>query len=635
MIFIGEKEWDKAKDEEKISYCESLLEDTKKSREQMDLEWYQNYQFEQGNHYMAINTVTGSLEVNPPRRRGEVRMVVNKIRSSKRAIQNYVTRSQPKWEIVPGDTDEETIKNARRIGKTMDYLYRRLHLEQTVFGIVDTGLSHSVGVVEVDWDEEAEGGVGQVRIRLHDPFDVWIDKRATLYAGRLVSRFVAKTVVKSVDEVKSDKKYDERARKKVEPDEELAASRLKAKIIRKEIGSDDEHTIPRTTIKEFFLWDDEKNSKKGHIKLFTYAGNQILREEDLENTEYPIYIFQIQMNPLRVYQRAWVTDSIPLNKAIDRAVSQKLMYMNQALVYRIIAEKGHGAMVVSNEMGEVLEVNKGRAFQQMTMNPIPQGYDSVSTEFSSFLEDMMGAHDAALGRIPSGARSGDTLEAIQAADANNLVGLTASLESFLSVIGERILNIIANKYQTSRIVKISEPEEGQEYLKVIGQGSKQRPGGSTVITEDNEVIVKIGSWLGHTMEAKRDTLLKLGEMGVLPAEEILRQFEFPNVEDLSSKARDQRLEQGQMDLAVAGHAQGGQQSQGGQPQTNSMTELADKEDQQMISGKAVPSTEGADLGHTQTHKDFTKTQLFSGASPEVKQLIINHINGELQINGAA
>ncbi len=633
MIKIQDKDWNKVDDGEKISYCESLLMDAKKSRESnYDLEWYQNYQFENGNHYMAVNTVTGTLEANPPRRRGEVRMVINKIRSTKRAIQNYVTRTQPKWEIIPGDTDKDTVRNARRIGKVLDFIYRKLHLEQMVFGIIDTGLSTSIGVVEVDWDEEAEGGIGQIRIREHDPFDVFFDKRAFLYSGRFVGRFIAKTVVKSVDEVKNDKRYDKKARKEVKPDEELATSRLKAKIIKKDMGSSEDKAIPTVVVKEFFLWDDEKNEKGGRVKLFTFAGDRVLREEDLEDTEYPIYIYQIQMNPLKIYQRAWITDAIPMNKAIDRAVSQKISYINQALIYRIIAEKGHGAGVVSNEMGQILEVNKGRIFQQMNMNPVPAGFDNLTEEMNSYLEDILGAHDAALGRMPTGARSGATLEAIQAADSNNLTGLTASLESFLAVVGERILKLAAKKYQVSRIIKLSEPEDGEEYMKVIGQGSNQKPEGAAIITEDNEVIVKIGSWLGHTLEAKRETMMKLGEMGILPAEEILRQFEFPNVEELSAKAKDQRMEQSQVDLAIAGHAGNGQQQSQAQPQS-SMVELADKENMAMMNGDVIPSTEGADMQHTQGHIDFSKTNVFGGASQEIKNVFKEHVNGELQVNG--
>lgn len=637
MIDIDGLPWDRADDGQKRAFCESLLESARSARELYDLEWYQNYQYENGNHFMLLNTTTGKLEVNPPKRKGEVRIVVNKIRSTKRAVLNYVVREKPKWEIIPGDTDEQTIKTARTLGKTMDFVYRKLHLEQMVTGVVDTGLSNSIGIVEVDWDESAEGGLGEVRIRLHDPFDVWFANGSYLYAGKLVSRFLAKTVTRSTSEVKADKRYDEKARKEVKPDEELAVSRLKAKILKKEMSSSDnsEKKQPTSTVKEFMLWDDEKNSKGGHIKLYTYCGDQTLSEKDLDEMEYPTLIFQIQMNPLKIYQRAWVSDAIPLNKAIDVALSQKIMYMNKALRFRILAEKGHGASVITTDDGDIIEINKGRAYNQMDIHPMPAGYDAVSNEANSYLEDTFGAHDAAVGRMPTGARSGDTLEAIQAADANNLTGLTASLESFLSVVGERVLNIISKKYSVSRIAKIAEPEDGNEYIKVIGESAERKPDGAVVVPGDNEVIVKIGSWLGHTLEAKRETMLKLAEGGILPAEEVLKQFEFPNVEELSAKAREQRLEQGQMDLAIAGHAGGN--AQGGAPQNGTdpqaMIQIADKENMAMMQGQVLPPTEGADITHTQAHADFMRSKMFTSLPMEVQQVFSNHVNGELQAHG--
>ena len=89
MISFDGKDFTKLKDEEKISFCEQLLEHTKSSRENRELEWYKNYQFSEGNHYLTYNSTTNAIEPRPPRNRGEVRMVVNKVRSSKRAIKNY------------------------------------------------------------------------------------------------------------------------------------------------------------------------------------------------------------------------------------------------------------------------------------------------------------------------------------------------------------------------------------------------------------------------------------------------------------------------------------------------------------------------------------------------------------------
>jgi len=272
----------------------------------------------------------------------------------------------------------------------------------------------------------------------------------------------------------------------------------------------------------------------------------------------------------------------------------------------------------------------------MTPYPLPQTVDSLSAQLSSYIEDDMGSHDAALGRLPAGARSGKTLEALQAADSNNLAGIRMALESFLAVLGKAILDIVAEKYVASRVIAIAEPEtiEGKKTsnLRVIGGKSGSKRKGATIITGEDELIVKIGSWLGYTMEAQRETLLKLGEAGVIPAEELLRQFEFPNIEELSQKAREQRLEEHALQAEIAGRTQQGGQA-GGQAGGIDMASLADKENTQMMNGEPLSPTEGADMVHTQAHMDFARTNTFAQAPDNIKQIIVQHIQGEQQAQG--
>jgi hypothetical protein len=147
------------------------------------------------------------------------------------------------------------------------------------------------------------------------------------------------------------------------------------------------------------------------------------------------------------------------------------------------------------------------------------------------------------------------------------------------------------------------------------------------------VIVKIGSWLGHTLEAQRETVLQLAEAGVIPAEEVLRQFQFANVNELSEKAREQRMEQHTLDAEIAGRNQGNQELQQKSKAGDQMKGLADKEMMQMANGEDLPPTEGASLEHTQAHIDFTKTETFASLPPDRQQAIVAHFQGEAQVNG--
>lgn len=660
MIKINNTTWDKATEAEKIEFCKGYVEDAKKARRLRDFEWYMNYQFQEGNHYVYYNTATNKLE-NKPREKGEVRMVINKVKSTVRAVQNYSTRFNPKWEILPGGLNPEVIANARRAGKFMDFFFRTQHLEIMLQGIVDSGLNTSVAFVELDWDDEAEDGMGQVSIIEHDTFDIWVDPRATIRSGLIKGRYVFKGVTKALDEIRTDKRYDVAAdknenkdengkpmkfnRELVKSDSELASSEMKARILRKEGLSEEENT-KRATVYEFQLYDDEGNDEGGYVQLFTFSGDRVLRDEALKQKCFSIYCLQVPQDTKKIYHRAWVSDLIPINKALNRNVSQKIMYSNQALIFRILAEKGHGINKFTNEMGDVMEYNKGRMVKQWETSPMPQ--DGLDSLLNAYIEDMGGAHEAALGRMPTGARSGKVLESLQAADSNNLSGIRISIESFLSVLGSAILDIVAEKYVASRIAQITDPEIGEDgkkssYISVVGEGAPDDIKGDdthTIINKGNTLIVKIGSWLGHTMEAKRETLFEMADRKIIPTDEVLRQFEFPNIEDLSEKARKERLETHEMDAEIAGRNQAAKTAPApADPKAekaNKQLKLADEENLQMIQGVPVPPTQGVGLEHTQAHIDFSQSQDFmaeSSANPLLKQNLQAHVQGEMELQG--
>jgi len=634
MIEVNGKTWDKLNNIDKIAYCEELLTDAKKNRQKYDFEWYTNHQFIEGNHYIKYNSITNAIE-NLPRKQGEVRVVVNKIRSAVRAITNYAVREKPKWEVTPGDTDPDTARSARIAGKFLDYWYRVNHNEVLVRSAVDSALRTSIAWAEPYFDERARKGQGEVKVKLHDSFDIYFDSKGKFDEGRFRGSFIGKIIERGIPDVRADKKYDEKARKLVTKDGEPDISSMKKRIITKEQGGSEKS--PTVTVKELFLYDYEGNSKNGSINIFTYAGDQVLRDEETEEQDYFIYLMQASQNSNRILQRSWVADAIPLNKAMDRTVSQKIMYVNQALIFRISAEKGHGVNVIHNETGEIIERNRNVQFEQMQMHPLPSTADSLTYELDGYIQDTMGAHDASLGGSPRGARSGRQLEALQAADSNNLADLGDSLETFLSILGQRILELAARHYSTSRLIKLAEPEDGDSTTMVIGEKSDnaeglKEKGGATILLEDNEIIVSIGSWLGHTVEAKRETLQGLYESGAIPAEELLRQYQFPNISELSEKAREERLEKHKLDAEIAGRNQGQGREQGGGEEATTgdpLVALADKENLGMMNGDNIPSTEGATSEHTQAHVDFMNSKTYQQSADEtINSIFTQHIQGE-------
>lgn len=638
MIEFNDKPWDELDDAQKISYVkDNLVDPSRQERRSTDLQWYFNVNFVEGNHYIQYNSTTKSIET-PPRKRGTIRLVINKTRSSIRSVKNYATRYQPKAEVVPGDTDEDTIVNARRSGKLLDYLHIQLYLRNKIRKLVEKGLIHSVGFWELGWDDEAEGGLGQITVDNHDPFDIFLPLTARVEGPIIHSPFIAKVISRNTTELKSDKRYPKEKREKITPDEESAYSEVKARVLRKKgVKEAREEGQETTLLYEVMLYDPENNDKGGNIKRVTFASDQLLLEEDLELTEYNIYAFQPEPSDM-VYSPAWVQDLVPVNKAIDRLQSQVLDYNNKMLRGRYRAPKGHGVNRVSAGRGgpdiEIIEYNPGFELQQVEMHPLPLTIHRQISDLNSEMEHLSGAHEASMGAMPVGARSGKSLEALQAADSNNLAGIRESLEDFLSVVYSRMLDIVAEKYVASRVIKLTEPEEGgNEYIKAIGAGGlgegETREGG-VIVNKDNEVIVKIGSWLGYTNEAQRDTLIQLAGLNIIPAEEVLRQFEFPNIKELSEKARKQRLEEHQLKAEIAGRKgeAGGPEAEAGGAAAGPAPDvaLADEENARMMRGEVLPPTKGATPEHSQSHVNFLRS---AEAKGEGVQIIAEHVRGEV------
>ncbi|MDQ3222792.1 MAG: hypothetical protein M3Q75_04855, partial [Gemmatimonadota bacterium] len=95
------------------------------------------------------------------------------------------------------------------------------------------------------------------------PHDVYVDPEATTMASL---SWIAQRVVRPVDEVRKDKRYDAGTRKRVTPDRSMNGSWLGPNKKRSEYGDD----IQRTTIWEFY------DLKAGTISVFAHAGDGFL-----------------------------------------------------------------------------------------------------------------------------------------------------------------------------------------------------------------------------------------------------------------------------------------------------------------------------------------------------------------------
>src|SRR3990167_9576322 len=169
------------------------------------------------------------------------------------------------------------------------------------------------------------------------------------------------------------------------------------------------------------------------------------------------------------------------------------------------------------------------------------------------LEDLSGVHDVSLGRLPGTIRSGVAIAELKQADATNQNDLIDNLEDFLARSGRKILKLVAENWNTSKLISVTGLGGKPEYFMAIGEqgniknkkknkytfGEMDLP--LAIIGADNEVRVQVGSWLAYTKEARQEKLKELFRLGAIDQKTYLEYSEFADIDGIVERTRDEAL----------------------------------------------------------------------------------------------
>lgn len=562
----------KIKEAATLDYYRRLFQTAKLTRKRYDWEWLTRDLFIRGYQFARYNPTSNTFVLAS---RTKVRIPINLTLAQMRSVKNQVTGFQPKWEVLPERVDDESLWNAKCSGKLLDYLYRKLGLRRKIKEAVIHGLKFSIGVWQIGWDDLASNGddkvPGEVFISVIDPFDFFVDPNATSLED---AEYVIKAVRRPVSEIKANPVYKNTS--ELGHSGELAASEYKAFLMQalKSWERAPEGGDEMTVLYE--LWKKERD-KEGGVKMrvvaFTQDSLALIRDEVVETDKFPFLIYSADINPLEIYGEGWARHVIALNRVVNALEGSIFEYNHIFAKGRYVIDKNSGVRMVANVHGQIIEKNRGAEVASLPISPLPQTPFTQISNFVRYIEDLGGAHDVTLGRVPTGVRSGIGIAQLRQNDAVNQADLVDNLEDFMVRAGERVLNLIAENYISSRLVRIVGREGGPEYFLALGENAPSKPeanedgerlleqgGGKlkvAVIGKDNEVRVTIGSWLNQTLGAKQERLEALYEKGAIDQETLLEHLEFGDIESIIQRTREEKkLGVGPITAGVTGKGQG-------------------------------------------------------------------------------
>jgi hypothetical protein len=530
-------------------------ETAQNNRKEIDWQWFMYDLWVSGNHYAKWDKNTQQI-VTTVRDKGRVKIVINKVYSTLRSVRNFVLRNRPKAETTPDNLTEENLDQVSKLNKFLDFLHDKLKFRTKLKGTLWHALKYSVGFWQVIWDEDEE----EIAVNMVDPYDLYWDPVAK---SPEEARYCVLAVRRNVEDLKNDPKYNF---KDIKGDDLLAASSMKARLLQAEKGMQSFGESKGTStviVREHWYWDtqeteeeDEKGKKtkkkERKLMLCAIAGDKIIREpEDTGLTRFPFFKLPSDVEPLSMYGTGWVKNLISPNRALDRLESQVAEYNDIMNRGKWIADKGSGVRVINNENGQIIEKKRGYDVTQGAISPLSAAIFQQIDNMNTYIEDLGGAHDASLGRIPSGAKSGKALEALQVGDSNNMSEIVENVEEFLEEVYEYILSIASQKYQFARTVIPTTRSGEREFIQVIGESAKDiAPEGTLVIPSKNTVDVKITSWLAFTDQARQEILNQLFSIRAIDQQTLLEGYNIGSVSEILKKTKEQQLRQAATDIEV-------------------------------------------------------------------------------------
>lgn len=603
--------WKKSSQESQ--FIDSVYENLKQYYLKQQRDWYINERFVRWDHWIVFNKTLNQVQ-QLPIQVGEVRRTVNKIRTQVRWVKNFIKRNQPRWQVAPADSSEQSLKEAVWYNKILQNVYEVNKFPSLITDVIVNSLKYSVWILEAalvpynDWQI--------MEFWIDDTFDIFFDPEATNIRD---SRFFLKVVKKSVTSIKNNPNY------KVEwwlaPDNKDWASDYKDMLEKEKFNwqsvSKNLDDFESILLKELWVKSKDENWKV-KIRIITSAWNQVIKVEDTKYRRFPIFLYNPEREPNSIYSDPWIKDLISLNKSLDKSASNVETYNQRMLWGKWLTKKWVEVSTITDKWAEIISYKGNVAPQQMQLQPLPNTPFTYMSSLERWIEEFGGIREASLWRSPGSLQSGKWLEALQSADASTVAEPIENLEIFLSEIWEFILETISDNQVISNTVV-----DWDEEIKYIGSESGSKLDW-TIIVKPRKVKVVIVPELAYSEEAKKEIIFKLAEAWMIDQQTLLEYLNVSNIWDIIERVKSKKWEEFKQEMVKqkAAHA-----TDWGWPEDSAS--LADQENMWMLSWQQVPLTPEAlwTPEHLELHMAFLQENAWQ-IQPEIQQIFDEHVKNE-------
>jgi hypothetical protein len=463
------------------------LESLRRGRQMLENQWKLNLAFYKGRQYTYFNRASRRLESLPvedgEKPRYLIRLVNNQIVTGSHSLLAKFTKTKPVMSATPGGSGDSDLKAAQMAQALLEYWWTDFAMDDKLEEALLWSIIAGQGYWKITWDPHAGKAMkflldptgkpitddslkdlfrsqltqmkiqpqektvymGDIKIEVPSPFDVYIDPAAKIFED---ARYAICEHNLDPDEIHA------RWNVWLEPDKVSATPDASLPFANASDTAD--NTVKAVHVGYFRPSPALPN---GRYVVWVDSPDKILEDGPWPYpfTDLPLIKFPGIRIPGQVYDSSVVEHAIPLQKELNRTISQIVQYKNLTIKPRIWAPAGSLAGTrITDEPGVVNEFNPiGDHKPEIERMPAMQSYvfDHL-TGIRNALREVFGLTEVSEGNLPPNLEAGVAIDLLQEMSTDRLAPTIKLIEMALGRGGQLMLGLAQQYYIEPRMLKI-------------------------------------------------------------------------------------------------------------------------------------------------------------------------------------
>ena len=641
------------------------VDELQRQRETMERQWKLNLAFYKGKQYVFYNRKSRRIESLPTdegdKPRYRVRLVANQIAPHTHGLLARLVKSKPQFYATPGQSSYEAMKATEVAEALLEYWWDQFSLSSKREEAMLWSIICGNGFWKISWDDrtgnsikamvEPESGQpivnplvehffkqrleefgldasefeqevfeGDIKVEVMSPFDVYLDDSAQVFEDCKWAICV---------HAMSPKDIQSRYGVRLKPN---AVNRYPDETLPGLFGSVDAKTEENVRVVYIGYFLPSPKYPNGRYVVFTKNPSIVLYESDWPYPfmKLPLVKFPGLRIPGQLYDTSVVEQAIPLQKELNRTLSQLIEYKNLTLKPQMLAPVGSLRQRITDEPGAIFEYNPvaGRVPESIPLPGLPGYVFDHLQDLGQRLKDVFGLTEILEGSVPPNVEAGVAIDLLQEAAVDRLAPQILMMEKSLELAGNLMLELAQKYYQEPRM------------LMLTGMGSKPKIERfeSADILAGVGVKVETGSGLPRTRAGRQARVLQMLQMGIISPTKAYKYLDMADFKTLQAQfqadeEQDMREHDKLIDGAVINQAANAQAQQqlmmammnpDVDPMTNQPLPMSQELLQQSMDAGLQPLPFENHAAHLETHALYMKSPEFEMLPLDVQERFQKH-----------